>query len=119
MKNLSCVVLNGDDSDDILGSQIDSNQLVSASFQPIFADVSATGVVKIQMSNDVCNEGYQSNQFTVTNWTDIPTATASVVAGISPPIILTQISYRWMRAIYTRTSGGTTTGTVSMFAISL
>lgn len=119
MKNLSCIVLSGSDSSNINGSQIDANQLVSASFQPIFGDVTAVGVVKIQMSNDICNEGYQSNQFIVTNWSDIPSATTAVTAGVCAPITLSQLSYRWMRSVYTSTSGGSTTCTVSLFAISI
>lgn len=119
MRNVNCNVLTGDDSVDQSGTQIDANQLIAASFQAVFGDASATGTLKIQMSNDVCNDRYQAAAFTVTNWTDIPSATASVASGASVVISLNQLSYRWLRAVYTAASGGTTTISVNLNALSM
>jgi len=119
MKNVSCNVLSAVDTASHNGIQIDSNQLISASFQAVFGDITAAGTLQIQMSNDIFLESYQPSNFTVTNWTNIPSASASVSAGASVVILIPQVSFRWMRAIYTSSSGGSSTINVQMFAVSI
>lgn len=99
------------------GSTIDCNQLISASFQCIFADTTAAGTFKLQASNDLATNTAQN--FVPTNWTDIPTQTATITSGASALLTINQVTYRWIRAVYTRTSGGTTTVSVQMLALSL
>lgn len=118
MKYVNTNVMSGADTASLNGPQIDSNQLISASFHGYFGDGSAAGTIKIQASNDIDNSGYLQ-AFTVVNWVDIPNATATVAAGAPALITLTQISYRWMRVVYTRASGGSTTVAVNMFAVSI
>ncbi len=120
MKYLNTIVLSAVDTSSQNGPQIDSNQLISASFQTIFGDATAAGTIKIQASNDPAPTHYtaQSN-FTVTNWVDIPSATATITSGASSIITIPQLSYRWLRAVYTRSSGGSTTIIVKMMAVSL
>lgn len=118
MRNVNCNVLSGSDASTQNGITVDSNQLINASFQAVFGDATATGTFKIQMSNDINTDRYQAFNFTVTNWTDIPNASASITSGGSAVITLTEISYRWLRAVYTASSGGSTTVKVNMNAIS-
>lgn len=115
MKNVSATVLHAVDTASQTSAQIDSSQTYGASFQAIFGDTSAAGTLKIQMSNDLNPNGPESG-FTVTNWSDIPLATSTVASGACPPIILSFISARYLRVVYTRSGGGTTTMTVNMFA---
>jgi hypothetical protein len=121
MRNVNCVVLSAADTASANGTLIDANQLVSASFQAVFGDVTAVGTVKVQMSNDICNAGYAvpGLPFAPVNWTDIPSATSTVTAGVAAtPITIAQTCYRWMRVVFTRTSGGSTTVIVTMNALS-
>lgn len=123
MRNVNVVVLSGADTGSVNGSAIDANQLVSASFQAVFGDATAAGTLKIQASNDVAPVQYTSPSgvgvFTPSNWADIPNATASVTSGGSVVVSIAQTNFRWMRAVYTRTSGGSTTVIVSMNALSM
>lgn len=119
MKYVNINVLSAGDDVSQIGAKIDADQLVSASFQAYFGDSTAAGTVKIQASNDVCPYGYIPGGFTVTNWTDIPSATATVTAGASVLITLPQISYRWMRVVYTSSVAGSTTINVNLFAVAL
>lgn len=121
MRNINCIALSADDSVSSNGSAIDSNQLVSSSFQAIFGDATAAGTFKIQASNDTYNAryNYPEGTFAPANWTDIPNATASIASGASAILLLGQMSYRWVRAVYTSSSGGSTTIIVNMNALSL
>ena len=117
-RNTNCLVLSAPTSGNATGSSIDSNQIYAASFQASFGgDVTAAGDVKIQASNDVCGYGNLAADFVPTNWTDIPNASATVVAGASVLITvpLAPFSYRWLRVVFTRT-GGAGTITVNMSA---
>lgn len=114
MRNAQTTILSAADTATQTGSAIDTGQCFSASFQAIFGDVTAVGVVKIQYSNDnPAVSGYR-NSFTPTNWTDIPSATMTVTAGVSTGLLIPVMSFSYIRAIYTRTSGGSTTVTVNM-----
>jgi hypothetical protein len=119
MRNVNCIVLSAPDTASQNGIQIDSNQLVAASFQAVFGDTDAAGDIKIQMSNDICNDRYQASAFTVTNWTDVPSATASVTSGASVVISIPQMCYRWIRVVFTSSNAGATTIVVNMNALSL
>lgn len=115
MRITNAVIATGANTGSVTGSAIDSNQLYQASFQVVNGDVTAVGTVKIQMSNDVCTQN--ANNFTPTNWTDIASASVAVAAGVAAnPIEIANMKYRWIRAVYTRTSGGSTTISVQMNA---
>jgi hypothetical protein len=114
MRNECITILSAVDTSSQNGSAINANQLVSASFQPIFGDVTAAGTVKIQFSND--NPGTAYN-FTPTNWTDIPNATSAIASGVGPGIVIANMAFQFIRAVYTRTGGGSTTVIVNMNAI--
>jgi hypothetical protein len=122
MRQVNQVVLSAVDTASQNGVQIDSNQLINASFQAVFGDSSAAGTFLIQASNDVAPLNYSgssSAQFVATNWTNIPNATATITAGGSAIISLSEMSYRWLRAVYTHSSGGSSTVKVSMFGMGI
>jgi len=107
MRNVNLTVLSGEDFEDEAGIQIDANQLVSASFHAFFADNQAEGTFKLQVSNDICNDRYNAvNDFTVTNWVDLPSYTVSVTAGTSALITVPFMTYRWVRAVWLNTGTG-------------
>lgn len=119
MRNTNAIILSADNTASSNGSAIDANQMVSASFQVVNGDVSAAGTVKIQMSNDLDSNGNMS-PFVPTNWTDIASASIAVASGVAAnPIVISQMCFRWIRAVYTRTSGGSSTISVKMNALGL
>lgn len=115
MHYTSATVLSASDAATATGSSIPSDQLVSASFQSIFTDTTAAGTVQIQASNDLVNDLPGSSP--PTNWTNIPSATATVTAGVAPYIFLPSLAYRHMRVLYTSTTPGTGTFIVNIFAL--
>ncbi len=120
MRQVNVNILSDVDTGSANGSQIDSNQLVSGSFHAYFGDASANGTFKIQASNDVAPIQYSSpTTFIATNWTDIPNASTSITSGSSALLTIPNMSYRWIRAVYTRSSGGSTTVNVEMFALGI
>lgn len=116
MKHTNFTALSANDTASHNGMQIDTNQWVQCSFQAVFGDSSATGTLIIQASNDICNDQYQPNTFTVANWTQV--GSASVTSGASVMISFADMAYRWMRVVYTSASGGSSTITVNANALS-
>lgn len=124
MRKENINVLSAADNSSQDGIQIDSNQLIAVSFHVVFGDATAAGTVKIQASNDICTYGNVAQEFTVTNWTDIPTdqypgASAVIASGASAFLSMADFSFRWLRVVYTRSGGGSTTINVNMMASSL
>lgn len=109
MRNVCCNILSAADSLTTNGSQIDANQLVSASFQSYFGDTSAAGTFKIQASNDPTGPQTSRQNFVATHWTDIPDATATITSGASAIITIANMAYSWVRAVYTSTATGAQT----------
>lgn len=121
MRNLNLTILSADDSVSQTSSLIDANQLIAISFHAFFGDASANGTVKVQASNDICNDRpmAQPSNFTPTNWVDIPNASATVASGASALITIPQCCYRWLQAVWTNSSGGSTKITVNIDALSI
>lgn len=115
MRNLPVRVLSGVDTATQTGSAIWVGQEIAASFVGSFGDVTANGTIKIQGSNDI-PVGAPA-QFTPTNFNDIPNATSTVTLGVCQAIVLPSMNFQYIRVIYTRTSGGSTTVVVNMSAL--
>lgn len=118
MRNSVVTILDAADTASQTGSSVNVNQVVSASFQPIFGDVTAAGTVKLQASNDLPPQGQQF-PFVPTNWADIPNATSAITAGVGSMIVIGNMCFQSIRAVYTRTSGGSSTVVVKMNALSI
>lgn len=118
MHTTNKVVLSSSDGSSANGTVLDTQLWVNASFQIYTGGVADSGTVKIQMSNDPVAAGYSPGATlpTPTHWSDIPNASSTVTAGVAAPITLTNISYRWMRAVYTRV-GGSEAVTVQVMAM--
>lgn len=88
--------------------KVDCQQLFAASFIAVFTDGAAAGTLKIQGSNDPCPYSNLAADFTPTNWVDIPSASVVVASGATSTVMLTQIAYRWIRAVWTRSGAAGT-----------
>lgn len=120
MKQVIYTIASGPSSANVTGNAVNVGQLVSASFQIVTADATAAGTVKLQMSNDNPNpSGHGFDPlFVPTNWSDIASATSTVTAGVGAPIVIPNMAFAFIRAIFTRT-GGTTTISVNMNGLSV
>jgi len=115
MRIANIPALSASDATSQTGVAIPADQLVSASFQSVFGDTVAAGTVKIQASNDI-NPSINSPNFVPTNWSDIPSATSTVTAGVAPIILIPNIAYQYMRVVFTSSVAGSTTIKVNMNA---
>lgn len=119
MRNLQYAILpTTANLNSVNSSKCDANQLVSASFHVIFSGSDAAGTLTIQASNDPTGEGNTAANFTPTNWVDIPSASCTPTVAGSFLITIAQLTYRWVRVVWTRTSG-TGTVTVNMNALGI
>lgn len=119
MRNTCITILSADDSVNQIGTKFDANQLVSASFIASFGDATAAGTVKIQVSNDPpVGSSNLVKDFTPTNWVDSGQS-ATITSGTSAALLIPNMSYRWLRAVWTNSSGGSTLITVNMNALSI
>lgn len=100
------------------GDTMDSQLWVSASFQFYTGGSGDSGTFKLQASNDPFTANYAAGQtsFAPTNWVDIPSQTASIASGASALLTVANSTYRWIRAVYTK-SGGTDAVNVQVMAI--
>jgi hypothetical protein len=116
MRNQTIQAASGPNNATVTGSQIDAGQIVCCSFHLVVGDGTAAGTFKIQASNDIAPFGQQAQNFVVTNWVDVPSATVTQTAGTQQALIsLSNPCYRWLRAVWIKTSGGTpSTLTINM-----
>jgi hypothetical protein len=120
MRQVNDLVLSGSDAGTVLGSQLDTNQIINSSYHFVLSDNTAAGVCSLQASNDICQVGQNAQNFVVTNWVAIPGATVTLAAGAKQALIsLDESAFRWVRAVYTSTTPGTGTVTVNRFAQSI
>lgn len=119
MRKVNDIILSAVDDMSRNGLAQDSGQLISASFQFIIGDTDAAGTVKIQASNDILITG-DAPTFVPTHWSDIPNATATFLAGAQPALIVVpNMAFRWIRAVFTETTPGATTVICQMMAFSV
>lgn len=88
--------------------KVDCQQLFAASFIAVFTDNTAAGTLKVQGSNDPCDYSNLAASFVPVNWVDVPSASVVVASGATSTVMLTQIAYRWIRAVWTRSAGAGT-----------
>lgn len=113
MRQVNKQILSGANTVTVVGSQIDSNQLVNISFHLVVGDATAAGSLIIDGSNDVAQIG--PTPFTVVSWAPISTTTQA--AGTQQLIVqLSNVSYRWVRARWVQSTAGTTTVVVNLMA---
>lgn len=108
MRNAQFPILNADNTTSRTGTGYFVGQIVSASFVLSNGDITAAGTLKLQASNDPPTNG-NSQTFVPTNWGDIPNATSTVASGVGPAIVIGNMCFAYIRAVYTRTSGGSST----------
>lgn len=109
--NLSLNIVSAPSSASFNGSSIIADQLIACSAQAVNVGT-GVGTVKLQASNDGPGLRVDAKGNPLpTNWNDITGATVAV-SGAGPFLIpKIDLGYRYIRAVYTFTSG---TGTISV-----
>ncbi len=112
MKNNSITILSGAATGNLTGAAFPVQQIVSMSVVSATADATVAGTLKLQCSNDNPNPTGKGigggTPFVPTNWADIPNATSTITAGAGPAIVVPNMCFQYIRAVFTRT-GGTST----------
>lgn len=111
MRFESISILSGSSVAGINGAAKDVNQVVNLTVQTLSSGAGVAGVLKLQASNDACNTQSRAT-FVPTNWVDIPSASATITAGVPALIVISNIAIGFIRAVWTPDGGGST-GTVS------
>lgn len=96
---------------DRVSAAVVTDQIFYMSVQVVTSGT-ATGTLKLQFSNDLCLGQEGAVPITPTNWTDIPSASVTVSAAGAAGISKTELSYAYIRAVWTKDNGGTGTITV-------
>lgn len=87
--------------------------MVRASWQIVTSDA-VNGAFKVQASNDM-PVGVAINAFVPTNWNDITSATVTLSGtGLVGLIPSQELSYAYLRIVFTDASGGTSAGSYSI-----
>jgi hypothetical protein len=71
------------------------------------------GSLQLQVSNDQAPAGNLDNDWLPTNWSNFGTAVTVSAAGVQL-IAASDVCFRWLRAVYTDASSGTSTGTITV-----
>lgn len=98
--------------------KIDTRQVYAISMVMTSSNAGNAGTVKLQGSNDICAFGNVASAFTPTTWVDIPAAALNgsglVAAGAAVTLIVKELCYSWVRAVWTPSAGaGTITATIN------
>lgn len=98
----------------ITSSGINLISIYAFSIQAVWSGGSApVGVFKLQGSNDPGDNGSGQGVSQPTNWTDI-TSSPQAISGTPGSALfdVTECAYRWVRLVYTRTSGSATVNAI-------
>lgn len=102
-------LINAVDTTTQTGAPIFAGQQIAGSFTSVFGDVTAVGVVKIQGSNELPVGDPSKYVPSNASFSDIPNATSTITSGVGPAIVIASLTFQYIRAIYTSTSGGSST----------
>lgn len=99
--------------------KIDARQVYSLSLVMTSSAGANAGTVKLQGSDDICAFGNVAAAFTPATWVDIPSSlidgSGTVAAGATVTLVVKQLCYAWIRAVWTPAGGaaGTITAIVN------
>lgn len=92
----------------LTGGKIDFEQTYIASFIAQWTVNDAAGTLKVQASNEQPPSGNLATSWepSAASWIDVPSASVTIVATTVIGLInMGQVSYRWVRLVWTRTAG--------------
>ena len=116
MRSAIYQAINGSASGSIVSESIPTDYMTQCSVIAVVAGAtSPVGTVKLQASNDISN-AFPIGNYDPTNWVDVPLAEVSISANGIYVIPTTGLSYGFVRAVWTHTSGsgGTVMANVSL-----
>lgn len=107
------IITSGDMAQSAINSKgIDLNQQYVYAIQAVWTG-SPVGTLKIQVSNDIVPDGVGGDQASnVVNWTDYTNSSQSISGAGNFVWNVLEAGYRWVRLVYTKTSGSGTINAV-------
>ena len=117
MKYSNYSPINARSNSTISSKAVDIQQVVKMSYQVVVGTGTINGSLQAQVSNDDTLQG-DRNVAVPVNWSNLGTATSLSTAGVT---LVTQqdMCYRYLRFVFTDSSGGTSTGNVSVQVMQL
>jgi hypothetical protein len=109
MRNYPVTLISAVNTATVTGSSQWVGQAAAASVTVVNGDATAGGTVKLQGSNEIPTSNYAQYVPSSASFCDIPNATSLVASGIGPAIVLPTLNFQYIRAVYTRTGGGSST----------
>lgn len=109
------IITSGNMAGSLSSSGLDMFNMAIGSIQAVFTG-SPVGTLKLQISNDIVptpTAGAANLASNVVNWTDYTGSSQSISAAGNFMWILDATGYRWLRLVYTFSSG---TGTLNVTA---
>lgn len=77
------------------------------------AGAGINGSLQLQVSNDQAPAGNMGNAYVPTNWSNFGSAVTVNAAGVQL-IAAVDVCFRWLRAVFTDSSGGTSAATITV-----
>jgi hypothetical protein len=109
MRNVPVTMINAVDTATQTGTPIFAGQSVSASFTSVFGDATAVGTIQIQESNEIPIGDPSKYVPSNGSFSNIPSASSTITAGVGNAIVITTLCCQYVRAVFTYTSGGSST----------
>jgi hypothetical protein len=109
MRNVPVQILSAANTASITGSPVFVGQVAAASFIPVLGDVTAAGTIQIQGSNAIPVGSPETYIPPASSFANIPSATSTITAGIGSAIVIPACNFQYVQAVFTHTSGGSTT----------
>ena len=113
MRNIPVTMINAVDTATQTGAPIFVGQDIAGSFTTVCGDATVAGTVKIQGSNQVPIGDPYKYVAPNSSFSDITSATSSIASGVGPAIVLQTMNFQYVRAVFTYSSGGSSTILVS------
>ena len=115
MRNSQVTMLSAANTASRTSAALDVNQVVSASFVISQSDATAAGTFKLQACNDlVTQRDTPTPESQLINWVDIPNASVIQTANTKQIIVIPNMCFSFIRAVWT--ASATSTGTVTVNA---
>lgn len=110
MANVPILMIDAVDTVSQVGAPVYTIQAYAGSFTMTFGDTSVAGTVQIQGSNEPNTRG-NGPTYVPSNasFNNIVGATSTITAGVCNAIIIPVLTFQYIRAVFTYTSGGSST----------
>lgn len=119
MRNVPVSLINAVDTATQTGAPVFVGQGVAGSFTSVFGDNTAAGTVTIQGSNEPAVGDPTKYVPSNSSFSVITGASSTIASGVGPAIVLQTMNFQYIRAVFTYSSGGSSTVRVNASVLSV